>query len=124
MKKLDSFKIHLTLTELQRTLTSLWLQRFHSQSVHVWSTPILDGQILTIHPADFTNLISFAKPGDCSELEFYRLRKLGADAIEATLAKQRSKLSQELRDMTLDALRGLAPVESAQESHAKTDLSL
>lgn len=115
MEKLEAFKIQIALTETQKSLVSLWLNRFHARSVHIWSTPELKGQILTIHPADFTNLISFAEPGDCSELEFYRLRKLAADTIESTLSEQNSQLSQELKDMTLDALHGLVPQDYTLE---------
>lgn len=116
MPKLDSFEIQIQLTETQAALVSLWLERFHARSIHAWSIPVLKGQALIIHPADFTNLISFAKPGDCSELEFYRLRKLGASIIEATLTEQKSELSQELKDMTLNTLRGLAPQEQMHDS--------
>lgn len=94
--KLDAFKIRIPLTEPQNGLVSQWISRFLANSVHNWSPPDLLGQILTIHPADFTNLLSFAEPADCSELEFYRLRKLGANAIESTLASE-SKTSLELR---------------------------
>lgn len=108
MKKLDIFKLQIALNESQNALVSLWISRFLANSVHIWSTPELQGQILTIHPADFTQLLSFAEPGDCSELEFYRLRKLGVKAIESTLESE-SKTTQELRAMTLSALEGLAP---------------
>ena len=107
--RLDSFKIQIPLTESQKAVVSLWLERFLANSVHIWSTPELQGQILIVHPADFTNLLSFAEPGDCSELEFYCLRKLGANAIESSLAPDESKTSQELRAMTLSALEGLVP---------------
>lgn len=107
--RLDSFKIQIPLTESQKAVVSLWLERFREAAVHTWSTPELQGQILTIHPADFTNLLSFAEPDDCSELEFYRLRKLGANVIESTLSSEKSKASQELRSMTLAALEGLVP---------------
>lgn len=109
MLKLDDFKIRIPLSDAQNALVSLWLSRFLAHSVHIWFTPELQGQILTIHPADFTNLLSFAEPADCSELEFYRLRKLGANAIESALATDQSKTSQELRTMTLSALEGLVP---------------
>lgn len=107
--RLDSFKIQIPLTESQKAVVSLWLERFREATVHIWSTPELLGPILTIHPADFTNLLSLANPADCSELEFYRLRKLGANAIESALAADQSKASQELRTMTLLALDGLIP---------------
>lgn len=122
MTKLDAFKIRIPLSETQTALVSLWLERFHAHSVHIWSTPELEGQILTIHPADFTNLISFAESGDCSELEFYRLRKLGADVIESTLAEQKSQLSQELKDMTLHALRGLVPQDFVSHSGLEIEI--
>jgi len=109
MMKLDKFKIRISLSDTQNALISLWIERFLANSVHIWSTPELQGHILTIHPADFTNLLSFADPGDCSELEFYRLRKLGASAIESTLFSANSKAAQELRSMTLAALEGLVP---------------
>ncbi len=122
MTKLDAFKIQITLTESQNIFVPLWLERFNARTTHIWFTPELSNQTLTIHPADFTNLISFAEPGDCSELEFYRLRKLGATAIESILSKQKSPLSQELKDMALDALRGFTPQEYVTEPFQELSL--
>ena len=121
--KLDNYRILVPLTEDQTMIVSLWLERFQSRAIHIWSTPELQSQILTIHPADFTNLIAFVEPGDCSELEFYRIRKLGADVIESTLTAQKSQLSQELKDMTLDALRGLVPKKYSMKSEVEIELS-
>lgn len=115
MMKLDDFKIRISLSDTQNALISLWIERFHARSVHIWSTPELQNHLLTIHPADFTNLLSFAEPGDCSELEFYRLRKLGANVIESTLSSEKSKASQELRSMTLAALERLVPEPQVKE---------
>lgn len=109
MMKLNDFKIRIPVSNAQNALISLWIERFLANSVHIWSTPELQGHVLIIHPADLTNLLSFAEPSDCSELEFYRLRKLCASAIESTLSSEKSKASEELRSMTLAALEGLVP---------------
>jgi hypothetical protein len=122
MRKLDSFKIRILLSGDQKTLVSLLLERFHVRSFHIWSTPELDSQILTIHPADFINLISFVEPGDCTELEFYRLRKLGWMAIESTLDKIKSPTSKELQDMTLYSLNQLVPQEYIAEPFQELEI--
>ena len=122
MAKLNAFEIQIPLTEMQKVLVSMWLERFHAHSVHIWSTPELKDQILTIHPADFTNLISFAEPGDCTELEFYRLRKLGSDIIESTLTNRRTPLAHDLKEMTLDALCRLTPQKIITEKTQELEL--
>lgn len=125
MSRLNAYQVKIPITDAQKPFILLLLYRFNTQSIHVWSIPKLEGNFLAIHPADFTNLISFAEHGDCSELEFYRLRKLGASAIESALAERKSALSRELKNMTLDALRGLAPrKEHSDESESLSLLSL
>jgi hypothetical protein len=116
MSKLESFKVQIPLTESQAVPVSLWLERFHAKAVHTWSTPELNCHFFTIHPADFPNLLLQAQPQDCTELEFYRIRKQGALAISQALKNKKSKLSSELHAMVTDSLSGLRPTEFTEDT--------
>jgi hypothetical protein len=82
---------------------------------HLWTDPELAGNILTIHPADFAYLLTFAKPEDCSEFEFYQIRQLGRKIIEFDLGRD-----LELRAMALQGLKNLSPT-SHQELHPDSE---
>jgi hypothetical protein len=69
----------------------------------------MNGELLSIHPADLPNLLLQSRPQDCTELEFYRIRKMAALAISKLLQNKKSKLSYELQVMVEDSLSGLKP---------------
>ncbi len=107
--KLDKFRINIQFDDNQTVLVTLWLNRFNQNTIHMWSTPKITGSTLSIHPADFPNLLLQAQPQDCTELEFYRIRKQGALAISQTLKTRKSKISSELYSMVTDSIAGLRP---------------
>jgi len=103
----DQFLVSIPLSASETTVVGQWLDRFRRLAVHAWSDPSIADGTLTIHPADFPNLLTYAHPTDCTEFEFYRIRKFGASAITAALSQKHDRVSTELRSMTLSALEGL-----------------
>ena len=107
MRKTDDISISISLDHVQAILIRRWLDRFNERTRLAYGVPVIKGSTLSIHPADFPNVLSFAEPEDCTELEFYRIRRLGSVAIAAALASKRDTISIQLRTMTLSALEGL-----------------
>lgn len=116
MTRTDQFRVTIQFDDKQTSLVALWLYRFNQNVTYMWSAPKIIGGTLSIHPADFPNLLLQAQPQDCTELEFYRIRKHGALAISETLKNQKSKLSCELNNMVTGSIAGLRPTEFAEET--------
>src|SRR5690606_37911370 len=77
-----------------------------------WGAADIAGGMLWIHPADFPNLLEQANSADCTELEFYRIRKLGAKAVSRSLGNRRSRISIRLHEMVSASLAGLTPTRN------------
>lgn len=102
MARLDRYRIQIPLNEKQNRVVSNWKARMTQQSNFIWAEPEITQDSLVIHPADFANLCSFADAGDCSQFEYYFLRKLGEKALKQIQPKR--KTEQELVDMVEAAL--------------------
>lgn len=107
--KYDEFLLAIPLTTDQITLVSTWLERYLGRAKVRWGDAEIAGGMLWAHPAEFPNIIAEACPEDCTELEFYRIRKLGSNAIARSLGPRRSRISVGLREMVDHSLAGLKP---------------
>lgn len=103
---LDKFQVTIPITDRQKELVDLWLTRFHDGAIHVWSDIKHTPAGLVVHPADFPNVLSFAKIVDCSEFEFYQIKRAGAQSIADGL-NSKNRLSTELLEMVTSALKGI-----------------
>lgn len=120
MSRQQKFRLAIPFDENQRALLNIWLERFLQSAVHLWSTPSIDDRHLFIHPADFPNLLSCAQVEDCTELEFYRIRRIGANVIAKSLGK-RARFHSLLKEMVVNWLDGLSPSREIMPSHSEGD---
>jgi len=120
--RLDQYLIAIPLSCEQKTIVKVWLERFLMNVTFRWGDANIAGGMLWIHPADFPNLLSQAHSSDCTELEFYRIRKLGSKAVTISLGRRRAKVAANLFNMVTDALIGLNPEECQNDSFLEIHL--
>jgi hypothetical protein len=106
MSNFNKYRVQIPLSDNQTVLVKRWIRKYEKIAVHIWSQSSINDNTLSIHPADFPNLLAHAIQGDCTELEFYRIRKQGALAISQALQDKKSKLSSELHAMVENSLSG------------------
>ncbi len=102
MAKLDRYRIQIPLNEKQNRVVSTWKARMIQEASFIWADPEITQDSLRIHPADFVSLCSYADSSDCSQFEYYLLRKLGEKALKQIQSK--GKTERELVDMVEAAL--------------------
>lgn len=108
----EDFLITIPLQPCQLLLVKIWLKRYLDKAKIRWGSAEIAGGMLWVHPAEFPNIMAEARPGECTELEFYRIRKLGTKAVFRSLGKRRSKISIGLLDMVNNSLAGLTPIRN------------